>query len=140
MESEDDYVVNLANNVIQTPETTPEEPVTPGPGTEPKEVASITITASAESVTKGGTVTFTAALKDSENQPISDADKVAEIQWSVTGNSDTTGTKIEAASGNNATATLTVSSEETGTTLTVKATVGDVNGTATVTVEEAVNP
>lgn len=140
MESEDDYVVNLANNVIQTPETTPEEPVTPGPGTETKEVASITITASAESVTKGGTVTFTAALKDSENQPISDADKVAEIQWSVTGNSDTTGTKIEAASGNNATATLTVSSEETGTTLTVKATVGDVNGTATVTVEEAVNP
>lgn len=139
MEIQESYTVDLAAGTIETPATTPDEPVTPNPGTETKEVATIEITPSATSVTKGeeGTVTFTAKLKASDGSVITDAEKVATIEWSVTGNTDTSGTKIEADSGNKASATLTVSAEEEGPTLTVKAKVGSVDGTATVTVEEA---
>lgn len=137
METQQSYAVDLAAGTIETPATTPDEPVTPNPGTETKEVATIEITASATSVTKGGTVTFTAELKASDGSVITDAEKVATIEWSVTGNTDTSGTKIEADSGNKASATLTVSAEEVGPTLTVKAKVGSVDGTVTVTVEEA---
>ena len=141
MESgKESYGVNVKDGIIDTPETTPDVPVTPDPGTEEKEVATIEIsTSDSTTVTTGtgGTVTFTATLMDSNNDAITDADKIAAIEWTVerTEGTKNAGTTIKATSDKNAEATLTVAAEETEGTLIVTATVGDVSGTKTVTVE-----
>lgn len=65
-----------------------------------------------------------------KNQYNEDMANVDGIEWSVEGNNDKTGTKVE-------NGTLTVSDAETADTLTVKATKGDITGSATVNVKEA---
>lgn len=109
----------------------------------PKEVATVEVapdTATAD-LTKGNDVTieFTATIKDSEGNEISEADR--NVTWEVTGGKDS-GTKFATASTKTdangvAKGTLTVSKDETATSLTVKATCDTKNATATVTVKPA---
>ena len=105
-----------------------------------KEVATIEInTSDSTTVTAGtaATIKFTATLKDSNGDAITDADKIAAIEWTVerTEGTKKDGTAIVATSGNQAEATLTVASDEEAGTLTVTVEAGGKTATATVKVE-----
>lgn len=140
MDSEkESYGVDLSGT-IETPETTPDVPVTPGPGTEEKEVATIEINTSDSTTVTAGTaaiVKFTATLKATDGSTITDAEKIAAIEWTVAkdGGEKNDGTTIVADSENKASATLTVAAAETAGTLTVTATVKGSSATETVKVE-----
>ncbi len=88
---------------------------------------SITLNPNEVEVEKGKIQAFTSTVKNQYNEDMANVDG---IEWSVEGNNDKTGTKVE-------NGTLTVSDAETADTLTVKATKGDITGSATVNVKEA---
>lgn len=96
----------------------------------------------ATSVAKGTTLKFTATLKDSNGDAITDLDDIT-VTWEVSGDTDTPNTKIEADASKKNEATLTVGSNENGEEdssdgnkkkLTVTVTAGGVTQTAKVEV------
>ena len=104
------------------PNPTP-DPTDDGSGEEPgvtDEIATVAVTATADSVAKGATLTFTATAADSNGAAVDGATWA----WAVTGAGDeavTAGTTIAPVAGTN-TATLTVASGETLENLKVTAT------------------
>lgn len=67
----------------------------------------------ATSVAKGATLEFTATLKDSNGDAITDLDDIT-VTWEVSGNTSSSDTKIDADASKKNEATLTVASDEEG--------------------------
>lgn len=114
------------------------------PTTPAVETIELTAAGNATEVTKGGTLKFTATLKDSEGNEITDLSNIT-VTWDVEGQKES-GTTIQAETSKKNEATLTVAANEVGTEdaddsnkakLTVKVTAGSKTQTLKVEVKDA---